>query len=169
MSEKYFRNIYDENFWVDFYSNNSIKLNNLTVLVQKGNKFIDRLFNSENNQDLLIMNYDIKDKENETISFISYSILKRNVIEDIPDTNSLIKILKFEERLLKNINLIKTTLLCVYASDEESTRLDVEFGEPILLIKTKFYQNSELILYKEEFTNLETFIFEDKYNEGISL
>lgn len=169
MSEKYFRNIYDENFWVDFYSNNSIKLNNLTVLVQKGNKFIDRLFNSENNQDLLIMNYDIKDKENETISFISYSILKRNVIEDIPDTNSLIKILKFEERLLKNINLIKTTLLCVYASDEESTRLDVEFGDPILLIKTKFYQNSELILYKEEFTNLETFIFEDKYNVGISL
>ncbi len=169
MSEKYFRNIYDENFWVDFYINNSIKLNNLTVLVQKGNKFIDRLFNSENNQDLLIMNYDIKDKENETISFISYNILKRNVIEDIPDTNSLNKILKFEERLLKNINLIKTTLLCVYASDEESTRLDVEFGDPILLIKTKFYQNSELILYKEEFTNLETFIFEDKYNEGISL
>ena len=139
------------------------------MLVQKGNKFIDRLFNSENNQDLLIMNYDIKDKENETISFISYNILKRNVIEDIPDTNSLNKILKFEERLLKNINLIKTTLLCVYASDEESTRLDVEFGDPILLIKTKFYQNSELILYKEEFTNLETFIFEDKYNEGISL
>lgn len=169
MSEKYFRNIYDENFWVDFYINNSIKLNNLTVLVQKGNKFIDRLFNSENNQDLLIMNYDIKDKENETISFISYNILKRNVIEDIPDTNSLNKILKFEERLLKNINLIKITLLCVYASDEESTRLDVEFGDPILLIKTKFYQNSELILYKEEFTNLETFIFEDKYNEGISL
>lgn len=38
-------------------------------------------------------------------------------------------------------------------------------GDKILLIKTKYLLNTDVVMYKEEFTDLYTFIFEDKYNE----
>ncbi|MCT1796392.1 hypothetical protein ACWOAQ_05990 [Helcococcus kunzii] len=169
MNKKYLRNIDDEKFWINFYKINTVKLNNLEISSQKGSKFTDRLFNCKNNQEIILLKYDILDRENKTISHNVCRLLKRNLNENIPNTNSLIKLLKFEDNFLHPVNLVERTLLCVYASDSECRSLDVNFGDQILLIKTKYYQNSEIILYKEEFTNLETFIFEDKYNEGISL
>lgn len=169
MNKKYIRNIDDEKFWINFYKTNTVKLKNLEVSSQKGSKFTDRLFNCKNNQEIILLKYDILDRENKTISHNVFRLLKRNLNENIPNTNSLIKLLKFEDNFLHPVNLVERTLLCVYASDSECSSLNVNFGDQILLIKTKYYQNSEIILYKEEFTNLETFIFEDNYNEGISL
>lgn len=169
MNKKIKRDIDDELFWFNFYKNNTIKLNSYKKDNIKGSKFTDSLFNVKNNQEIFIMKYNILDRENRVISHIVYNILKKNLKEDLINTNSLIKILKYEMNLVKPVNLIERAVLSVYASENETDVLDVKFGSPILLIKTKYYQNSEIILYKEEYTNLNTFIFEDKYNERVSI
>ena len=167
MTKKIKRDINDEMFWYNFYQNNTIKLNNLENKIIKGSKFTDSLFNVKNNQEIFVIKYDILDRDNKVISNIVYNILKKKLAKDLIITDSLIQILKYEMLLLKSANLVERTLLSVYASDNECDVLDVEFGSPILLIKTKYYNCSEIILYKEEYTNLNTFIFEDKYHERI--
>lgn len=169
MNKKIKRDIDDEMFWFNFYQNNTVKLNNLESKIIKGSKFTDSLFNVKNNQEIFVIKYDILDRDNKVISNIVYNILKRNLTEDLVITDSLIQMLKYEMRILEPANLIERTLLSVYASENEANILDVKFGNPILLIKTKYYQNSEIILYKEEYTNLNTFIFEDKYHERVSI
>lgn len=169
MNKKIKRDIEDEMFWFNFYQNNTVKLNNLESKIIKGSKFTDSLFNVKNNQEIFVIKYDILDRDNKVISNIVYNILKRNLTEDLVITDSLIQMLKYEMRILEPANLIERTLLSVYASENEANILDVKFGNPILLIKTKYYQNSEIILYKEEYTNLNTFIFEDKYHERVSI
>lgn len=169
MTKKIKRDIDDEMFWYNFYQNNTIKLNNLQNKTIKGSKFTDSLFNVKNNQEIFVIKYNILDRDNKVISNIVYNILKRNLLEDLVSIDSLIQMLKYEMRILEPANLIERTLLSVYASENEANILDVNFGNQILLIKTKYYQNSEIILYKEEYTNLNTFIFEDKYHERVSI
>lgn len=169
MNKKIKRDIDDEMFWYNFYQNNTIKLNSLQNKIIKGSKFTDSLFNVKNNQEIFVIKYNILDRDNKVISNIVYNILKRNLSEDLVSTDSLIQMLKYEMRILEPANLIERTLLSVYASENEANILDVNFGNQILLIKTKYYQNSEIILYKEEYTNLNTFIFEDKYHERVSI
>lgn len=169
MNKKIKRDIDDEMFWFNFYKNNTVKLNNLENKSIKGSKFTDSLFNVKNNQEIFVIKYDILNRENRVISHIEYNSLNINLKEELKIKESLIQMLKYEMNFLKPANLIERTLLSVYASENEADTLGVKFGNQILLIKTKYYKNSEIILYKEEYTNLNTFIFEDKYHERISV
>ncbi|MFM1524179.1 MULTISPECIES: hypothetical protein [Helcococcus] len=167
--KKYKRNIDDSFFWIEFYKTNNIKLKNFNVEETFGNTFTDSIFNSKNNQNIVNLRYDIVDRDDNIISHIETRILKRNFDYAISNTRSLIKILKYEKSKVEGSNLFERTLMGVYTSEREIKSFNNKLGDKILLIKTKYLLNTDVVMYKEEFTDLYTFIFEDKYNERVSI
>lgn len=156
-------------FWIEFYKNNNIQLKNLIIEEIKGSKFTDSIFNSKNNQDIVSLRYDIVDSNDKIISHIETRILKKNFDYAISNTKSLIKILKYEKTKVESCNLFERTLMSVYTSERELNSFKNKLGDKILLIKTRYLLNTDVIIYKEEFTELDTFIFEDKYDERVSI
>ncbi|MFM1515493.1 hypothetical protein ABGF49_06040 [Helcococcus ovis] len=167
--KKYKRNIDDSFFWIEFYKNNNIQFKNLIIEEIKGSKFTDSIFNSKNNQDIISLRYDIVDRDGKTISHIETKILKRSFDCSISNTKSLIKILKYEKSKIEISNLFERTLMSVYTSEREIGSFNNNLGDKILLIRTKYLSNADVVMYKEEFTDLYTFIFEDKYDERVSI
>lgn len=153
------RRIDDPYFRIKFSQENRIYLDSLNVVTENGNNFIDSLFDTKGNKDIIKIYFVIKSYKSDPLSYVKIHLFKS---DNISSSNIGYKELtNIINALLDKYEAVDIHLMAAYADDDESKTMGLENGREILLLTTKLYNNDEIYCYVEEFLIMEQYEFYD--------